>query len=82
MRNAVLLLWFSKIKTMQRRTFLSQTILSAVAISTSGFIRFDGQRYVGECETTSDVLGPFYRPDSPVREKASGLKAKKATRLN
>jgi len=53
---------------MKRRTFISQTILSAVAISTSGFIRFDGQRYVGECETTSDVLGPFYRPNSPVRE--------------
>ncbi|GEM_PF-216554 len=53
---------------MKRRTFLSQTILSAVAVSTTGFIRFDGQRYVGECETTSDVLGPFYRPNSPVRE--------------
>ncbi|HNR06072.1 MAG TPA: catechol 1,2-dioxygenase [Saprospiraceae bacterium] len=39
----------------------------AVAISTSGFIRFDGKRYVGDCETTSDVLGPFYRPDSPLR---------------
>jgi catechol 1,2-dioxygenase len=53
---------------MKRRTFLSQTILSAVAVSASGFIRFDGQRYVGECETTSDIIGPFYRPDSPVRE--------------
>lgn len=53
---------------MKRRTFISQTILSAVAVSASGFIRFDGQRYVGECETTSDVLGPFYRPNSPVRE--------------
>ncbi|MBK8564005.1 MAG: catechol 1,2-dioxygenase [Saprospiraceae bacterium] len=53
---------------MKRRTFLSQTILTAVAVSASGFIRFDGQRYVGECETTSDVLGPFYRPNSPVRE--------------
>ena len=53
---------------MQRRDFIKNTALSAVAISASGFIRFDGQRYVGECETTSDVLGPFYRPDSPVRE--------------
>ncbi len=53
---------------MKRRTFLSQTILTAVAVSATGFIRFDGQRYVGDCETTSDVLGPFYRPDSPVRE--------------
>lgn len=38
-----------------------------VAISASGFIRFDGERYVGDCATTSDILGPYYRPDSPVR---------------
>ncbi len=52
---------------MKRSTFLKNTALSAIAISTTGFIRFDGQRYVGDCETTSDVLGPFYRPDSPLR---------------
>ena len=38
-----------------------------VAVSTYGFIRFDGNRYIGDCETTTDVLGPFYRPGSPVR---------------
>ena len=53
---------------MKRRTFFFFFILTAVAVSATGFIRFDGQRYVGDCETTSDVLGPFYRPDSPVRE--------------
>lgn len=53
---------------MKRRTFLSQTVLSAIAVSATGFIRFDGNKYVGECETTTDVLGPFYRPDSPMRE--------------
>ncbi len=52
---------------MKRRTFLSNTVLSAFAVSATGFIRFDGKRYVGDCETTSDILGPFYRPDSPVR---------------
>jgi len=52
---------------MQRRSFLKNTALSAVAVSASGFIRFDGDRFVGDCETTSDVLGPFYRPDSPLR---------------
>ncbi len=52
---------------MKRSTFLKNTALSAIAISTTGFIRFNGQRYVGDCETTSDVLGPFYRPDSPLR---------------
>ncbi len=52
---------------MQRRTFIKNTTLCAVAVSASGFIRFDGNRYLGDCETTTDILGPFYRPDSPVR---------------
>ena len=52
---------------MQRRTFIKNTALCAVAVSASGFIRLQDNRYVGDCETTSDILGPFYRPDSPVR---------------
>ena len=52
---------------MQRRSFIKATALSAVAISASGFIRFEGDRYIGDCETTTDILGPFYRPDSPTR---------------
>ncbi len=53
---------------MERRDFLKATALSAIAISASGFIGFNGKNYVGDCETTTDVLGPFYRPDSPVRK--------------
>jgi catechol 1,2-dioxygenase len=56
-----------KENNMQRRKFVNTTALCAVAISATGFIRFDGKRYVGDCATTSDILGPFYRPDSPVR---------------
>lgn len=52
---------------MERRTFIKNTSLFAIAISTTGFISFDGTHYVGDCETTSDILGPFYRPDSPIR---------------
>ena len=52
---------------MERRTFIRNTALFAVAVSATGFIRFDGNGYVGDCETTTDILGPFYRPDSPVR---------------
>jgi catechol 1,2-dioxygenase len=52
---------------MHRGTFLKNTALCAFAISTTGFIRFDGNKYTGDCETTTDILGPFYRPDSPVR---------------
>jgi len=52
---------------MQRRTFIKNTGLCAVAVSASGFVHFDGKNYVGDCETTTDILGPFYRPDSPMR---------------
>jgi catechol 1,2-dioxygenase len=52
---------------MQRRNFIKNTALCAVAVSASGFISFDGISYVGDCETTTDILGPFYRPGSPVR---------------
>ncbi|HEY0676856.1 MAG TPA: hypothetical protein VGD17_01175 [Chitinophagaceae bacterium] len=52
---------------MKRRNFIKSSALSAIAISASGFIRFDGRNYSGDCETTSDILGPFYRPNSPVR---------------
>jgi catechol 1,2-dioxygenase len=52
---------------MQRRAFLKDAAFGAVAISASGFISFNGSRYVGDCETTTDILGPFYRPGSPVR---------------
>ena len=38
-----------------------------VALSSSGFITFDGKSYVGDCQTTTDILGPFYRPGAPVR---------------
>ena len=53
---------------MKRREFTKLTGLSIIAISTTGFIRFEGNLYTGDCETTSDILGPFYRPDSPVRQ--------------
>ena len=52
---------------MKRRTFLNNSALSAIAISATGFIRLEGKHFVGDCETTSDILGPYYRPDSPVR---------------
>ena len=56
---------------MERRTFVSNAALCAIAISTSGFFRFDGYSYVGDCETTTDILGPFYRPNSPLRNNLS-----------
>jgi len=52
---------------MKRRQFISSAALSVTAMSTFGFISFDGKKYVGDCATTSDILGPFYRPESPFR---------------
>lgn len=52
---------------MQRRTFIKDTAFTAMAVSAAGFIRFNGTNYEGDCETTTDILGPFYRPDAPVR---------------
>jgi catechol 1,2-dioxygenase len=52
---------------MLRRSFLKNTALFAVSVSATGFIRFNGTGYVGDCETTTDILGPFYRPNAPVR---------------
>ena len=52
---------------MQRRAFIKDTAFCAVAISAIGHIRFNGKNFEGDCETTTDILGPFYRPDAPVR---------------
>lgn len=52
---------------MKRGEFIKKSALCAFAVSTIGFVRFDGKTYIGDCATTSDILGPFYRPDSPVR---------------
>ena len=61
---------------MQRRTFIKSTALSAIAISATGYIQFNGTNFEGDCETTTDILGPFYRPDAPVR---SDMRIKNAT---
>jgi len=52
---------------MKRRQFIQSSALSVVAVSSFGFIQFDGKKFIGDCETTTDILGPFYRPNSPVR---------------
>ena len=39
-----------------------------MAISTTGFIQWEDDVYVGDCQTTTDILGPFYRPNAPVRQ--------------
>lgn len=46
---------------MQRRTFIKNTALCAVAVSASGFIRLQGIHYVGDCETLVLFTGPTAR---------------------
>jgi len=53
---------------MNRRKFIAATGLSAISLSTFGTItKTDKNTFVGDCETTNDILGPFYRADTPIR---------------
>ncbi|HNP23226.1 MAG TPA: hypothetical protein PKM63_04725 [Panacibacter sp.] len=52
---------------MKRRTFLFETSLFAFSIGIAGKIRWDGKSYVGLEPTTTDILGPYYRPGAPFK---------------
>ncbi|HZF62989.1 MAG TPA: hypothetical protein VEZ55_00815, partial [Chitinophagaceae bacterium] len=52
---------------MKRRTFIKDTTLTAFSIAAFGSIHWNGKRFEGDNITTSDILGPFYRPGSPMR---------------
>ncbi len=53
---------------MDRKKFLVSASLAAFSVSTIGrTLRLDDE-FVGDCETTNDILGPFYRPDAPSRK--------------
>lgn len=52
---------------MKRRNFIYQSSLIAMSMGVFGKIRWDGKAWVGEDPTTTDILGPFYRPGAPLR---------------
>jgi len=52
---------------MKRRNFLRDSSLIAFSIGVFGKIKWDGKAFVGEDPTTTDILGPFYRPGAPFR---------------
>ncbi len=56
-----------KINNMERRHFFRKTGMAAFSIGTLGNISWDGKQYVGDSPTTTDILGPYYRPGSPMR---------------
>jgi len=53
---------------MDRRKFIFATGLTAISINTFGNVVKSGEEsFIGDCETTNDILGPFYRADAPFR---------------
>lgn len=38
------------------------------SVSVFGKVGKIGENFTGECETTKDILGPFYRPNAPMRQ--------------
>ena len=52
---------------MKRRNFIYNTSLIAMSVGVFGKIKWDGKAWVGEDPTTTDILGPFYRPGAPFK---------------
>ena len=52
---------------MERRKFIRDSSYVALSIGVFGRIKWDGKAYVGEDPTTTDILGPFFRPGAPFR---------------
>ncbi len=63
---------------MQRRTFLKNSALTVISVSAFGALNWNGKNFERDTPTTTDILGPFYRPGSPLRtnlrlENSSGI---------
>jgi protocatechuate 3,4-dioxygenase beta subunit len=52
---------------MKRRTFIKRSSLTVFSIAAFGSINWCGKGFEGDNETTTDILGPFYRPGAPMR---------------
>lgn len=52
---------------MQRRKFIQHSSLLALSVGVFGKIKWDGEKYIGTDPTTTDILGPFYRPGAPIK---------------
>ena len=42
--------------------------MAAFSVSVFGQVKSGNNGFIGGCETTNDILGPFYRPDAPTRQ--------------
>jgi catechol 1,2-dioxygenase len=52
---------------MQRRAFIKNSTLTVLSISAFGSLNWNGKIFEGNTSTTTDILGPFYRPGAPLR---------------
>ncbi len=53
---------------MNRKQFFISTGLTAFSMTTFGsVVKKMDHSFKGDCETTNDILGPFYRPNAPLR---------------
>jgi catechol 1,2-dioxygenase len=52
---------------MKRRQFIKESSLVAVGIGVFGNVSWSKDRFIGDTQTTTDILGPFYRPGAPLR---------------
>jgi catechol 1,2-dioxygenase len=52
---------------MQRRIFIKNSALTVLSVSAFGSISWNGKSFEGDTPTTTDILGPFYRPGAPLR---------------
>ncbi len=53
---------------MRRKDFLKKTTLAICSISAFGMVKKEDDQFVGDCDTTNDILGPFYRAEAPLRQ--------------
>ncbi|MES2776932.1 MAG: catechol 1,2-dioxygenase [Bacteroidota bacterium] len=52
---------------MKRRFFIKNSTLTAFSIAAYGSLNWNGKSFEADSVTTTDILGPFYRPGAPMR---------------
>lgn len=53
---------------MNRKEFIITSSLTAIGLTAFGsIVKMKNGKFKGDCETTNDILGPFYRPNAPFR---------------
>ena len=57
---------------MNRKEFLMTSALAAFSISACGNVKRKEDHFEGDCDTTNDILGPFYRADAPTQYNMIG----------